>query len=123
MKGESTCRAFLTSPLATRAVPYYFHPGKLAADWAGTAGLLTEFITRVRALMDKCSAVAVPGVSASRPPLRLTVRVPSDLEFCSKVGLDVAGWLATGAVDTLATQPLHGPNANYGASCLFSISA
>jgi hypothetical protein len=33
-----------------------------------------------------------------------------------KVGLDVGGWLAAGLVDTLAAQPLHTPNANYGPS-------
>lgn len=70
--------------------PLYFQPGEEAAN----AHLMTEFIGKVRKILDEA------GKKRGRR-LKLCVRVLAPLEACEAIGLDVRTWLENRWIDIL----------------------
>jgi hypothetical protein len=54
---------------------------------------MTDMLRRIRTRMRAAGA-------GRQRPLKLLVRVPPTLADCSRVGLDVSGWIAEGLVGT-----------------------
>ncbi len=60
----------------------------------GKREALTRFTTRVRELL-----------ASARRPLQLAARIPTSLDGCRALGIDVAAWAERGLVDWLAASP------------------
>ncbi|MBI2505564.1 MAG: hypothetical protein HYW07_20320 [Candidatus Latescibacteria bacterium] len=74
--------------------PHYFHPANLAQG----RKLMTAWIERV-----------YRAVKRSGKERELVIRVPSSIEGCLEVGLDVREWLRRGIADVLVGQNFSGP--------------
>jgi hypothetical protein len=75
-------------------MPYYFRPDEVAAG----RPIMTEWIRRV-----------YEAVKQSGSDRELAIRIPSSLEGCYSVGLDVREWIRQGIVDVLIGQNFSGP--------------
>ena len=75
-------------------MPYYFRPDEVDAG----RPIMTEWIARVHR--------AVKQSGAQR---ELAIRIPTSLEGCYSVGLDVREWIRQGIVDVLIGQNFSGP--------------
>lgn len=83
--------------------PVYFHPNEVEAGSA----VLTDWVARV-----------YRAVKASGPERELIIRIPSSLEGCYSIGMDIKEWIRRGIVDALIPQNFSGPelidpNADY----------
>lgn len=76
-------------------VQILFRPGEAEAG----RPLLTEFVTRVRAILDKV------GGRRGRP-MALLVRIPPSVRNCAWAGLDVLTWMRRGLVDVVIPAQL-----------------
>lgn len=76
--------------------PYYF-PYK-ADSMSAYAGVMTEFVRRVRRLTDSTG-------NARGRAILLSARVPSSLSGCAYLGVDPARWAREGLIDFLAVAP------------------
>ena len=84
-------------------MPYYFRPDEVDAG----RPIMTEWIARVH-----------QAVKQSGAQRELAIRIPSSLEGCHSVGLEVREWIRQGIVDVLIGQNFSGPelldhNANF----------
>jgi hypothetical protein len=75
-------------------VPYYFRPEEVDAG----RPLMTEWIRRV-----------YQAVKRSGDDRELAIRIPSSLDGCYSVGLDIREWIRQGIVDVLIGQNFSGP--------------
>ncbi len=75
-------------------MPYYFRPDEVDAG----RPIMTEWIARVHR--------AVKQSGARR---ELAIRIPSSLDGCYSVGLDIREWIRQGIVDVLIGQNYSGP--------------
>ncbi len=76
--------------------PFYFrtaYEGKPATS--AQLGVLTRLVRAIRTLVLRES-------TKQKKPLLLTVRVPSTVELCRKIGIDIAAWLEEGLIDVMA---------------------
>ena len=76
--------------------PFYFrtaYEGKPATS--AQLGVLTRLVRAIRTLVLRESA-------KRKKPLLLTVRVPSTVELCRKIGIDIAAWLEESLIDVMA---------------------
>jgi uncharacterized lipoprotein YddW (UPF0748 family) len=75
-------------------VPYYFRPDEVDEG----RKIMTEWIARVGA-----------ALRASGADRELAVRVPTNLEACYRLGLDVREWIRQGMVDVIIGQTYASP--------------
>ena len=75
--------------------PIYFKAGREREG----APLLTDFMRRARALADE--AVADQGREHPGGGITLLARVPSSVEACAAIGIDVRTWIEEGLVDAV----------------------
>ncbi len=75
-------------------VPHYFHPREIDAG----RDIMTSWIERV-----------YRAVKASGAERELVIRVPSSIEGCYSVGMDVREWIRRGIADVLVGQNFSGP--------------
>jgi hypothetical protein len=76
--------------------PFYFrtaYEGQSATE--AQVGILTQLVHAIRSLVLRES-------EKQRKPLLLSVRVPSTVELCRRIGIDIAAWLQAGLIDVLA---------------------
>jgi hypothetical protein len=74
--------------------PYYFHPDEIDAG----RQIMTDWIRKVHRALKR-----------SGRKRELAIRIPSSIEGCYEVGMDIKAWLKEGLVDVLIGQTFSGP--------------
>jgi len=70
------------------------------AEMAGSCGIMTGFIRRVRQMLDEAAGSDSP--EREKRSLLLGVRVPEQMAGCKTLGLDIAAWIEEELIDYVA---------------------
>jgi len=77
------------------SVPFESHEAEQKAP------IMTEFLKKLRSMLD------MSAKRQHKEKLFLAVRVPNDVDFCKKIGLDVQAWIDQGLVDIIIPDQVH----------------